>query len=140
MINQPDSQNINQIQLFVSGADFPFLPLTFSMMTSYADIRSLATKRRVLSSTANKSRTLPDATLGSFSWTSIVVIASDILTVGSVSERSEVLRLIRPARLGTEYFLCLHDARVGLALRGSAGQSRNNHREKAVNAKELRTP
>src|SRR5689334_15068721 len=39
--------------------------LTFSIITSYAEMRSLATKSSVSSSTANKSRTLPDATLGS---------------------------------------------------------------------------
>lgn len=54
----------------------PFSGIPFSITTSYADIRSLATNSNVFSSTLNRSRTLPDATLWSLPsesmWTSAV--------------------------------------------------------------------
>lgn len=40
------------------------MKLTFCIMTSYAEMRSVATKRRVFESTSNKSRTFPSAIFG----------------------------------------------------------------------------
>ena len=44
--------------------EFFLRQLTFSMMTSYAEIRSEATNKRVLLSTSYRSRTFPSAILG----------------------------------------------------------------------------
>lgn len=54
---------------------------TFSMITSYAEIRSVATKRRVLSSTSYRSRTLPRAMRGRDPWRSVVVREEAIVNV-----------------------------------------------------------
>lgn len=50
---------------------------TFSIITSYADMRSLATKSSVASSIAYRSRTFPEATLGSLPRISMLTIASE---------------------------------------------------------------
>ena len=54
------------------------------MITSYADMRSLATKSSVLSSMEYKSRTFPEATLGNLPWMSMFTIASEDILVGVV--------------------------------------------------------
>lgn len=56
------------------------------MITSYAEIRSVATKRRVLSSTSYRSRTLPRAMRGRDPWRSVVVREEAIVRVWEILE------------------------------------------------------
>ena len=51
------------------------------MITSYAEIRSLATKSNVESSMAYKSRTFPEATFGSLDSRSMLTTASEDISV-----------------------------------------------------------
>ena len=67
-----------------------WLKLTFSMTTSKADMRSLATKSSLSSSTSKKLRTLPEAIFSSLPCKSIVTIAGGVGPFGLEDEIADI--------------------------------------------------